>query len=196
MYYSVISLLALLTLLMENQDILLNRECAFDKPAWKVYRKFLFAVMVYYITDILWGFIGSFRLPHLLFADTTVYFVAMAVGVLCWAEYTVAYLDERNEFGKALVLTGRLVAGLITLLAVINIFIPVLFTVDADCSYSALPLRFVMLVVQIVLLLVITGGAWSSALRVNSLKGKGTALALFGLLMAAFLCHPDGRRVL
>ena len=53
MYYSVISLLALLTLLMENQDILLNRECAFDKPAWKVYRKFLFAVMVYYITDIL-----------------------------------------------------------------------------------------------------------------------------------------------
>lgn len=187
MYYSAISLLALLTLLMENQDILLNRECAFDKPAWKVYRKFLFAVMVYYITDILWGFIGSFRLPHLLFADTTVYFVAMAVGVLCWAEYTVAYLDERNEFGKALVLTGRLVAGLITLLAVINIFIPVLFTVDADCSYSALPLRFVMLVVQIVLLLVITGGAWSSALRVSSLKGKGTALALFGLLMAAFL---------
>ena len=187
MYYSVIGLLALLTLLMENQDILLNRECAFDKPAWKVYRKFLFAVMVYYITDILWGFIGSFRLPHLLFADTTVYFVAMAVGVLCWAEYTVAYLDERNEFGKALVLIGRLVAGLITLLAVINIFIPVLFTVDADCSYSALPLRFVMLVVQIVLLLVITGGAWSSALRVSSLKGKGTALALFGLLMAAFL---------
>ena len=120
MYYSVIGLLALLTLLMENQDILLNREHAFDKPAWKVYRKFLFAVMVYYITDILWGFIGSFRLPHLLFADTTVYFVAMAVGVLCWAEYTVAYLDERNEFGKVLLFNGRLVAGLITLLAVIS----------------------------------------------------------------------------
>ena len=90
MYYSAIGLLAVIILLIENRDILLNRSGAFELPAWKVYRKFLFAVLVYYITDILWGILESRRLAAALFADTTIYFVAMAVGVLFWAQYTVA----------------------------------------------------------------------------------------------------------
>ena len=96
MYYSAIGLLAMLILLIENQDVIRNLEGAFEKPAWKVYRRFLFAVLAYYVTDILWGVIESAKLAALLFADTTVYYIAMAVGVLYWVEYTVVYLEEYN----------------------------------------------------------------------------------------------------
>ena len=63
MYYSAIGLLAALILIIENQDILKNAKGSFEKPAWKVYRRFLYAVLVYYITDILWGILESRKLP-------------------------------------------------------------------------------------------------------------------------------------
>ena len=59
MYYSAIGLLGVMILLIENQDILLNNKGAFEKPVWKVYRRFLLAVLAYYIMDILWGFLEN-----------------------------------------------------------------------------------------------------------------------------------------
>ena len=190
MYYSAIGLLAVLILLIENQDILLQLNGPLEKPAWKVYRRFLFAVLTYYITDILWGLLESRKLASLLFADTTVYFAAMAVGILFWAQYTVTYLEEENFFGRFLVSAGRILAGVIALLTVVNIFVPVLFTVDSNCVYRALPVRYVVLACQILLLLLISGYAFSSILRHGSADAKRPryrALALFGLIMAVFL---------
>jgi undecaprenyl pyrophosphate phosphatase UppP len=142
MYYSAIGILAVLILLIENTDILLKRNNSFNQPAWRVYRRFLFSVLVYYITDILWGVIEERKLAALLFADTTVYFIAMAVGVLFWTEFAVAYSGEDKPFGRFIVLAGRVLAVGIALLSVANVFAPLLFTVDADGVYHALPLRY------------------------------------------------------
>ena len=102
-YYSTIGILALLILLIENQDILLNSNESFSVRAWKVYRKYLFVIIVYYLTDITWGILESYKLSALLFADTTVYFIAMAAGVMYWTKYTVTYLEEeRYLFGRFL----------------------------------------------------------------------------------------------
>ena len=97
MYYSTIGLLAVIVLVIVNWDILFGYKVSYDKPAWNVYRRFLFAVLVYYITDILWGILESMKLAKLLFADTTIYFIAMSIGIFFWSEYTVVYLDE-NKF--------------------------------------------------------------------------------------------------
>ena len=56
----------------ENHDILLNRNESFNVPAWKVYRKYLFVIIAYYLTDIAWGILESCKLSALLFADTTI----------------------------------------------------------------------------------------------------------------------------
>ena len=54
MYYSAIGLLAIFVLLIVNWDIL--RELPIkDKPAWKVYRRFLGTILFYCCTDVLWG---------------------------------------------------------------------------------------------------------------------------------------------
>ena len=188
MYYSAIGLLAMIVLLIVNHDILLNRGNAFQAPAWKVYRRFLFAVLVYYITDILWGALEAGKLALLLFADTTVYFIAMATGVLFWAQYTVTYLEDKTPAGRLLLYAGRVIAGLISAMAVINIFAPVLFTVDSACVYEALPVRYVLLVSQILLLLMISAYATASIMRRGTEKRlKYRTLAFFGLIMAIFL---------
>ena len=82
MYYSMIGLLSALTLLIVNQDILFDHKASFGRPAWLVYRRFLYTVLIYYVTDILWGILENLKMGRLLFADTTAYFVAMAAGVL------------------------------------------------------------------------------------------------------------------
>ena len=190
MYYSAIGLIAILVLLIVNQDILFCRGKSGDIPAWKVYRGFLYAVMAYYLTDILWGVFESRKLRIPLFADTTVYFAAMAAGVLLWAEFTVAYLEEKNSFGQFLIIAGRVIAGLIALLALINLFEPILFTVDSNCVYRALAARYVILAFQILLLLMIFVYAFSSMKRSDAADGKSPryrALGLFSLIMAVFL---------
>ena len=102
MYYSAAGILAIIVLLIVNHDLFLNRSGDFRKPAWKVYRRFLFAVLIYYVTDVLWGALESRKLSALLFADTTVYFAAMSIS-LCrfsfrWTAraYTAPFLSATS----------------------------------------------------------------------------------------------------
>ena len=190
MYYSAIGILALLVLVIENLDILLGLDVGFDKPAWKVYRKFLFSILVYYITDILWGILEALKIPVLLFADTSLYFIAMAVGILLWTQYVVTYLDEKDTFGNFLVHAGRILAACVTVISLVNIFAPVLFTVDDECVYTPLPIRYAILIVQIVLLFLISIHALQIILAKkasgDSVK-RYRATAYFGLIMSTFL---------
>lgn len=190
MYYSTIGLLAVFVLLIVNWDILFGYKVSYDKPAWNVYRRFLFAVLVYYITDILWGILESMKLAKLLFADTTIYFIAMSIGIFFWSEYTVVYLDENNRFGRFIIFVGHIIAGTITLLVLINIFVPVLFTVDEKSVYTALPTRYIMLSCQIVILLIISVYAILCMFKTDKMAVKQTRyriLASFGIIMAITL---------
>ena len=189
MYYSAIGLLAILILFIVNWDILYKSRI-YDKPAWNVYRRFLFAVLIYYIVDVLWGILESQKLSAALFSDTTIYFIAMAVGISFWAEYSVAYLDEKGKYSKFLIATGRIIAGIIFILSIVNIFTPVLFTIDRKCVYKELPLRNIMLVVQILFLLIIAVHAFTNMIKAESKhvsKDRFRILASFGLIMAVFL---------
>ncbi len=190
MYYSAIGVLALMILLIENQDILLIRDESFKQPAWKVYRYFLMAVIMYYVTDILWGVLESMKLATLLFIDTSVYYVAMASGVLCWTQYVVTYLDERKGFARCLVHSGRTLGTAVVVLSIVNIFWPIFFVVTPDCVYKPLIVRYVVLTIQIVLLFLLTFYGIFSIIRKKDLETKKLryrALSLFGLIMAVLL---------
>ena len=107
MYYSTVDLLALLVLLIQNQDIIFKSKKALQKPARIAYKRFLFTVIVYLVTDTIWGVLEHFKLSIPLFIDTSVYFVVMALGILTWTAYAVIYLDEKDLFGRILTLFGR-----------------------------------------------------------------------------------------
>lgn len=188
MYYSVIGILATMILLIENHDILFNSDSTTQMPSWKIYRNFLFAVLFYYLTDITWGLFEHLKMADLLYVDTILYFFAMASGVYFWAQYTVAYLNDETAFGKILVFLGRAVAGMILLANLINIFVPIYFTVDENSVYEGLMLRDVMLVVQIMLLIMISLYAFSAiGSQPKEKKARYRTIALFGFIMALFL---------
>ncbi len=198
MYYSAIGLLAIAVLLIENQDILFHRlGNDFSKPAWKTYRTFLFSVLVYYATDVLWGALESTGLAVPLFADTSVYFIAMAVSVAFWTRYIVTYLDEKSIFERLLLYAGRVIAVLTALITVVNVFCPIMFTVDASCVYHELGMRNAVLIIQVMLLFLVSGYALSSIMRQQVTAPKREryrTLGLFGLIMGlcliAQLSHP------
>ena len=190
MYYSAIGLLAVIILLIENKDILLN--CSRDtvKSVRKVYRRFLYAVLGYYVTDILWGILENQKLSLLLFADTSIYFIVMAIGVFLWTHCIIVYLEEKNFFGSFLSYAGSFIAILVASITIFNIFFPVLFVVTDDCVYQALATRYVILVIQIALLLLISGYAVSSLIRKVDVSRKihrYWTIAFFGIIMALCL---------
>ncbi|RKM61902.1 GGDEF domain-containing protein [Butyrivibrio sp. CB08] len=190
MFYSVIGILALLVLLIENQDILYDKAGAFKTRPWMIYRQFLLSVMGYYCIDALWGIVNQLDNPPLLFAVTTIYFIAMAVGIIFWSHYVIVYMDDRNSFGQVLISIGHTIATTIILISIINIFLPVLFVIDANGIYQALPVRYVVLVIQILVLLIISVYAFRAIRHIGKEKetnGKYLAVALFGLIMAIFL---------
>ena len=191
MYYAAIDLLALLILLIENQDIIFNRYSELNIKTWMVYRRFLFAVLAYYVTDTLWGVIGYYKLATPLFIDTTVYFIVMAAGIVLWSACVYYYLRANGRFGRILIWAGRTLATIITALSLINIFTPIVFTVDDACVYKALPFRYYILIAQIILMFIISVYAFAAFAKVkdrrDKLKPRYRTVALFGLIMAAFL---------
>ena len=185
MYYSAIGLLTILVLLIVNWDIL-RGSAFFDKPVWNVYRRLLTAILFYCCTDVVWGLIEQLKLSTVLFAVTTVHFVAMSVCIAFWAEFTVIYLNDESAFGGFLTHVARGVAGAIIFTTIFNIFIPVFFTVDSNCVYTALPARYVMLAVQIGLLVLISLRALSLMIHARN-RAHYNIMAAFGSIMAICL---------
>ena len=97
--------------------------------------------MAYYITDILWGLLDSLHLYSLLYLDTVVYYVVMAVGVLLWTQYAVSYLGEDSTFSRSLSVAGRFCFAAVIMITVVNFFTPILFWFDESGTYHAGPLR-------------------------------------------------------
>ena len=179
-----------MVLVIENLDIILNRNDSFSLPAWKAYRRLLYAIMFYYVTDICWGLIERQKLSAMLFADTSVYFIAMAVGLFCLTRYIVTYLDEDNAFSRTILYSGRLFPVIVTTLVCVNIFHPLLFTVDSKCVYRALPARYVILIGQIILLILISVYSLTYMVRIKAPRAKRMryrTLAAFSFIMAVFL---------
>ncbi len=187
-WYALIGVLATAVLIIENFDILFRGSNNRQFPEIKIYRKFLCGIMAYYITDIFWGILDSLHLTRLLFLDTVIYYVAMAVGVLFWTQYVVTYLGEDNVFGRFLTYAGRFCFAAVILITVINFFFPVLFWFDENGVYHASPARHIQLIFQIVLLLLTSIYTLRAIPKAEGAsRNRYRTIFLFGLVVAILL---------
>ena len=113
MTYSIIGILATILLLIGNHDVLRKQGGSEYSRTRLYYRRFLLGVLVYYITDMLWGLLDVQRLTSLQFIDTTIYFVAMIATVVLWTRYVVSYLDRKNFFERWLLHVGQIIFWLV-----------------------------------------------------------------------------------
>ncbi len=154
MLYSSAGFFALIIHLIINHDILERNQKKERVPVQYTYRAFLYTLIVFYVSDILWGVLYERQLITLVYIDTFVYFYAMGASILLWTRYAVKYLQEEDIFGKSLVIAGWLIFAFQMVVLVANIFVPILFYFDADGVYHAGHARYITLIGQIGMYLV------------------------------------------
>ena len=185
MSYSIVGLIAIAIHLMINHEVLWNNNMGKDTLVQQDYRRFLLAVLFYYITDAFWGFFYDLHAVKLIYADTVVYFVAMAASVLFWTQCVIYYLGERSTLGKSLFYIGRIIFAFQLIALVVNNFHPILFSVDEAGGYHALPARFTTLFVQVLMFLLTSIYTLSVANRAEGrVKRRNRVVGLFGLIMS------------
>ena len=187
MTYSIVGILAALILLISNRDILWNTGKEITETS-KNYRWFIMAILLYLITDISWGILEANRLTLILYIDTTVHFIAMALAVLMWTRYVVLYLGNSDFFGKFLLYAGRVFFAFQVAAVTANLFTPVMFWFDDEGMYHAGSARYVALALQIILFLMTSVYTLSVTSKTEgSVKHRHLTIGLFGIAMTMFI---------
>lgn len=188
MTYSIIGILAAIILLIINRDVLWGSEGESLSKTERNYRCFLWGIMAYLITDMLWGILDSHHLTTANFINTSIHFIAMAAAVMLWTRYVISYLEKKNLFSSILYYSGSIFLGLVALTVVVNIFRPVIFSFDENGAYSAGIARYIILAVQIALFLLTSVYTLSVTARTEGKeRHRHQTIGLFGVAMTAFI---------
>lgn len=198
MYYSAFGILSLILYLIINFRILLTKN-EDQRPASMIsYRYFLFSVILYLLTDIAWGFLYEQHLITAVFADTVVYFLAMALSVFLWSRYVVAYLDITTLFSKLVRYAGWIMFAIVVVCSTINLFSPIIFMFDGEGKYVPLQVRYFFLSAQILLFastaiytfVVSLGAAGKDKYHYLTVSISGIVMAVFIFLQTSFPLLP------
>ena len=123
MYYASFGILAVILHLIINYEVLKNgRKEPAQGPHFR-YRQFLNALLVFYIADLLWGFLEESGIRILAYADTVMFFFTMALSVLLWTRYVVAFLDKTGLRAKSFLAAGWAIFTFVVLHLIINFFV-------------------------------------------------------------------------
>lgn len=185
MAYSTVAILALMAHFLINSDVLFRSADGESGPVYRTYRFFLLSVMLFYAADGCWGVLyeRGWILPT--YADTVIYFVAMALSLLLWSRYVVTYLNLSGGKRRAVACAGWVYFALLLIALGVNFFRPVLFGFTPAGVYYAGPVRHVALLMQAAMFLICSVSALITALRSKGLVRLRTlAIGLYGLVMA------------
>ncbi|MBQ0042953.1 MAG: GGDEF domain-containing protein [Lachnospiraceae bacterium] len=153
MYYSAIGMIAIvLHVIMNHKFIRINKNG--DKVN-RTYGKFVFASLLYFASDALWGIFDSFKIVAFLYADTILYYISMALTIAYLCDYVTYYLHIKSGFGKFIRIFGRTFAILEMALLVVNHFVHIFFWIHPDGTYQAFIYRYIALYMQVFLCLLL-----------------------------------------
>ena len=122
-----------------------------EEQVWFRYRMFLHGVMLYYISDIFWGILYESKIVALAYADTVLYFASMALSLLLWMRFIVAFLDLKNVLSKILNCAGWVIFAFGIVTIIINFFNPIMFDFMENGEYIAGQARYINLFMQMIL---------------------------------------------
>ena len=194
-FYSIVSGIALCVHLIINWHQLVNRQNAKAHFGAVDFKHFTVCLAIYFVTDVLWGVFAALKWPIALYADTFMFFVAMALSVLTWTSFAATYLELDNKARAYLLWSGRVLLVFFIAALVVNGFTGIFFTIDSQCIYTAGPLR------QLAFSLLAAFNAIGSAMTLHKVfRTEGTTrrhnkmVFAFGISMTAAiliqLCDP------
>jgi len=180
-YYSIVGIIALVIYVVINSDVFLNPD---KTNTGASYRRFLRCVLFYFIVDSLWGILAAFHNQTLLYIDSILYCIAIAIVVVFWSQYVISYLKIKNRFGKFLKQFGLFFCIFAAILLILNHNYHLFFWVDETGLYHAEKMRIASLGSQVLLFtltiihtIVVTRQASGANTRHHR------TIALFGVVM-------------
>ena len=178
------AIVALIVHCILNYDVFRNRHYRSTTPAGKSYRLLMLSVAAFYVFDALWGVLYDAHWIAAVFADTVLYFIAMAATVFLWTRYVISYLNENSWFIKALGYAGWVFLAILGALLILNFFLPVMFWFDEAGVYHAADLRYAILLVQVVMFLSSSGYMLFTATgKEQGLRRRCLAIGTYGVTM-------------
>lgn len=188
MYYAGIGMIALIVHLITNIDLMKKAERTSDRFARSRYRYFLFALILYYCSDIAWGLLYDRQWIMATYIDTILVFSSMVLSVLLWTRSVVAFTDDKGKFGKIIVEGGWIIFMFEMIILVINFFSPIVFYFDENKVYIPLPARHIALIMQMCLYILSSVLALGITLRSDGEKRAHYRVVGFSsLIMAVFI---------
>ena len=133
MYYSVIGMIAIVIHLIMNHEFFKidkNRDVVN-----RAFKNYALASLMYFISDAFWGIFNTLKLSTLLYVDTIIYYISMALTIAFLCDYVTKYLQLSSGFGKFIRRFGQIFAGLEIVLLVINHFVHIFFWIYPDGIY-------------------------------------------------------------
>ena len=194
-FYSIVSGIALGVHLVINWHQLVDWRNVRVRVGALEFRHFIVCLSVYFVTDVLWGVFAGLKWPRVLYADTVVFFIAMALSVLTWTRFAVTYLKLGGRTRGCLLWAGHGLLVFFIAALVVNGFTGIFFRIDSQCMYAAGPLR------QLAFSLLAAFNALSSVMTFHKLRHTKGAVRrhnktvfAFGISMTAAiliqLCDP------
>lgn len=187
MYYASFGLLAIVIHIVINFRVM-KKPKKEEEQVWFRYRMFLHGVMLYYISDIFWGILYESKIVALAYADTVLYFASMALSLLLWMRFIVAFLDQKNVLSKILNCAGWVIFAFGIVTIIINFFDPIMFDFRENGEYIAGQARYINLFMQMILFALMSVYTLILAIKAKEqARLHHTAVAISGLFMTVFI---------
>ena len=188
MYYASIGIISLIIHVIINLDALRKVDKAQDNLARIRYRHFLYSIMVFYVSDAMWGFFNERHWVLITFIDTCLFFFAMVLSVLFWTRSVVAFTGNKGRLGKIFVGAGWLIFMFEIMVLFINLFTPIVFTFGEDKEYIPLPARYITLFMQMILFFSTAVYSFIVTIRSTGIrKSHYRTIGFSGIVMAIFI---------
>ena len=196
MYYASVAVLALIVHVIINIEALRNVKKTSENMTRLKYRMYLFAQMVFYVSDSLWGSFYEQRWVVATYIFTVMFFASMVLSVLLWTRAVVEFTGNKGASGKFLVGCGWTIFLFEIVVLIVNLFVPIVFKFTEDKEYVPLPARYITLVMQMVLFFATAVYAFVMAAKNkdSTRKFHYIIVGFSGLIMTLFIalqtCFP------
>ena len=187
MYYSSVGMISLIVTVIINFEILKKHKNE-KRDTKRRYRHFLYAVIIYFVSDILWGYLYGERWVIPTYIDTTMFFIFMAISVLLWTRFVTAYLNTHGKFAKFLLGSGWVILTYQIVALIINCFIPIFFGFSAEKEYLPGKARYITLFIQMGLYLSTSIYTLAVAVKTDGEeKAHHRTIGFSGIVMTVFI---------
>ena len=188
MYYASIGAIAVIVLVIINREALRKVAKTSDNHLRLTYRQYLLALIIFFFSDIMWGFFYEQRWLVVTYIDTCMFFASMALSVLLWTRAVVAFSGKKNKAGTVLVAGGWAVFTFELIVLCMNLLLPIVFTFKEGNEYVPLPARYIGLFLQFILFLVTSIFSLVMAVRSEGMsRSHYRTISISGIIMSFFI---------